>query len=121
AFEWNGGDTPEIARQVAKIIGETVPQGFADNFLASARAMIQGRLIGAELPNLGLDAKEQFPTRFWGNIEELKAKILQARMRGDGAFRGKLLGVNEIAGALSSLWLQAWKRIDVPPAGPGGD
>jgi len=48
-------------------------------------------------------SRETFEPHFWGNIEELKGKVLQCLDRGEDDFDAKKLTVDDVAAALAYL------------------
>jgi hypothetical protein len=59
-------------------------------------------------------AKEEYPVRFWGNIEDLRDKVLQALHLLEPDFEARLQTPAHLAGALAFLCRQAWHGFPAP-------
>jgi hypothetical protein len=101
SFEWRNGNVDTVAGFVDGCLGSP------DSALGQTTAMLT-RLTTADgvEPYLEADAAEAYPPRFWGNIDDLRYKVLQSLNLTPEHFNAKLLRPEMVAGALAHLWRQ---------------
>jgi hypothetical protein len=104
SFPWTGGTVDHIADLVNFVLTDHE---------ATPESMQQALTGGRNLPNntikLKPDARECYPERLWGNIEDLKSKVLQSLNRPEQDFDARLLRVPDIANALYFFHQQLWR------------
>ena len=64
---------------------------------------------GENKVRLDKKAIETYPQRFWGNIDDLRSKVLQSLNRKEEDFDKRLLRVQDIAYALKFFHGQIWR------------
>ena len=64
---------------------------------------------GANRVRLDKKATETYPQRFWGNIDDLRSKVLQSLNRKEEDFDKRLLSVRDITFALKFFHSQVWR------------
>lgn len=116
AFKWKNGGVDAVARLVNKIL---VEQGNAPEYERILEQITSGTnargvpSAGGEVcedPFLDEADVEQYPERIWGNIDDLKSKLLQVLKKSQMEFEEKLVTSREIAGALQFIAEQLWWR-----------
>jgi hypothetical protein len=104
SFAWRKGSMVDIAELIEHVLADP----------NSTVASIQQALGGVGGPDnnhvhLALDAREQYPARFWGNIDDLRSKVLQSLDRSEAEYEQRLLGVRHLAEGLYYFHEQLWR------------
>jgi hypothetical protein len=102
SFGWLDGTVSNVADRIHQLLSER----------NSTVETIEEALIsptGSNKVHLDKKATETYPQRFWGNIDDLRSKVLQSLNRKEEDFDKRLLRVQDVAYALKFFHSQIWR------------
>jgi hypothetical protein len=103
SFPWADGTVSDVAERIRAVLADR----------ESTAESIEEALIspppGENKVRLDKKAIETYPQRFWGNIDDLRSKVLQSLNRKEEDFDKRLLRVQDIAYALKFFHGQIWR------------
>ena len=101
SFPWLDGTVSNVAERIHAILTDR------DSTVES----ITEALLHPQDGKVRLDPKatETYPQRFWGNIDDLRSKVLQSLNRKEEDFDKRLLSVEDVAYAIKFFHGQIWR------------
>ncbi len=105
SFPWQDGGIGHIADLIRHILAQRVLGDVRGTLTAAAG---NGRPAGNKV-HLAPDAREYYAPRFWGNIDDLRNKVLQSLDRQEDDFNGQLLTPDHVANVLRYFHEQLWR------------
>ena len=104
SFPWFDGSVSDVAELLHRLLTDR----------ERTVELIEESLIGTQngtANKVRLDKKvtETYPQRFWGNIDDLRSKVLQSLNRKEEDFDKRLLRVDDVAYALKFFHSQVWR------------
>lgn len=112
SFDWQDANIDDLAQLLEDIIAKGEPgsdeQRKATSIETALSMLTKPELRDENPAYLEPNAQEIYPERLWGNIEELKYKVLQVLSENEAAFSERLLDVHTLAGAFSYLSRMAY-------------
>jgi hypothetical protein len=104
SFGWQDGSVENVADRIHQLLTDR----------HSTVESIENALInpsGADGNRVRLDkrATETYPQHFWGNIDDLRSKVLQSLNRKEEDFEKRLLRVEDVAFAIKFFHSQIWR------------
>jgi hypothetical protein len=103
SFPWLDGTVSNVADRIHSVLTDR------DSTVESIEeALINPRDTDNKV-RLDKKATETYPQRFWGNIDDLRSKVLQSLNRKEEDFDKRLLRVQDVAYALKFFHSQIWR------------
>jgi hypothetical protein len=103
SFPWNDGSVSDVAERLHRLLTDR------DSTAESIEEALVGMQGTANKVRLDKKATETYPQRFWGNIDDLRSKVLQSLNRKEEDFDKRLLRVADVAYALKFFHSQIWR------------
>jgi hypothetical protein len=104
SFGWLDGSVSNVADRIHQLL--TDRNSTAESI---EEALVNPPSTGTNKVHLDKKATETYPQRFWGNIDDLRSKVLQSLNRKEEDFDKRLLCVQDIAYALKFFHSQIWR------------
>jgi len=104
SFGWVDGSVSDVADRIHQIL--TDRNSTVESIEA---ALVNPPSSDSNKVRLDKKATETYPQHFWGNIDDLRSKVLQSLNRKDEDFDKRLLQVEHIAYALKFFHSQIWR------------
>lgn len=102
SFPWLDGTVRDVAERINEILStREAPVEWIEESLTNPQ--------GSNRVRLDRRAIETYPQRFWGNIDDLRSKVLQSLNRNEEDFDKRLLAVQDIAYAIKYFHSQIWR------------
>lgn len=112
AFPWSGGSVTKVAQLIQSLLLAR-PEALRPPTNINAADPIRDRITGQGDCRLEPGTREVYTPHFWGNVDDLKNKVLQSLDRSEDAYDNRLLNVDHLAGALWYMRKQSVASIDV--------
>jgi hypothetical protein len=104
SFGWVDGCVSDVADRIHQVL--TDRNSTVESIEA---ALITPPGSGTNKVRLDKKATETYPQHFWGNIDDLRSKVLQSLNRKEEDFDKRLLRVEDVAYALKFFHSQIWR------------
>jgi hypothetical protein len=104
SFAWADGSVADVADRIHRLLTDR-----NSTVESIEEALISPPGTDANKVRLDKKATETYPARFWGNIDDLRSKVLQSLNRKEEDFDKRLLRVQDIAYALKFFHTQIWR------------
>jgi hypothetical protein len=104
SFGWLDGSVSNVADRIHQLLTDR-----NSTVESIEEALVNPSSTGTNKVHLDKKATETYPQRFWGNIDDLRSKVLQSLNRKEEDFDKRLLRVQDIAYALKFFHSQIWR------------
>jgi hypothetical protein len=102
SFPWLDGTVRDVAQRIHEVL--TTRESTAESI---EEALLNPQ--GSNRVRLDRRASETYPPQFWGNIDDLRSKVLQSLNRNEEDFDKRLLNVQDVAYAIKYFHSQIWR------------
>lgn len=104
SFGWSDGTVSDVAERIHQLLTDrnSTAESIEDALVNPSNGT--GNRI-----RLDKKATETYPARFWGNIDDLRSKVLQSLNRKEEDFDKRLLRVQDLAFAIKFFHSQIWR------------
>ena len=106
SFAWKEAGVGDVARHIRTLLTRDRPEfRTADSDRVKLSLLMEKEITTG---NPTIEGRERHPIRFWGNIADLKDKVLQVLQKNEKDFTDRLLRPADVGGALAFLRNQIW-------------
>ena len=104
SFNWLDGSVANVADRIHRLLTDR-----SSTVESIEEALISPPSTDSNKVRLDKKATETYPAHFWGNIDDLRSKVLQSLNRKEEDFDKRLLRVQDVAYALKFFHSQIWR------------
>jgi hypothetical protein len=103
SFHWQDGTVANVADRIHTLLTDR------NSTVETIEEALISPPAGENKVRLDKKATETYPQHFWGNIDDLRSKVLQSLNRKEEDFDKRLLRVQDVAFALKFFHSQIWR------------